>query len=137
MITNLRYTEKLLSGKEAIKEFYGFDGEHADRVVDKIERACILAGKSLDINLGHFGDVALDFILDRKGSIYFLEANSNYGHASFEKIRDIELRNCVFKSPMEYAKTPYRISDKRGDMKECSDRLFLLPQLGMQMKNLI
>ena len=61
-------------------------------------------GKCLDKNLGHYGDIALDFIVDRIGNVYFLEANANYGHASFGKVKDYELRNSVFRSPMEYAK---------------------------------
>lgn len=104
VITNLRYTEKILPGIEALKEFYDFDGEKAYMIAAKINEACIVAGKSLDMNLGHFGDVALDFILDDKDNVYFLEANTYYGHHSFRIIRDYELANRIYRSPLEYAK---------------------------------
>lgn len=104
VITNIRYTQQILPGKAALKEFYGLDGEAADSFAEKIEEACILAGKSMDINLGHFGDVALDFILDRQGNVYFLEVNAGYGHKIFRKIKDYELRDRIYKSPLEYAK---------------------------------
>lgn len=104
VITNIRYTQQILPGKAALKELYGLDGDNADRMAEKIEEACILAGKSMDINLGHFGDVALDFILDGQGNVYFLEVNAGYGHKIFGKIRDFELRDRVFKAPMEYGK---------------------------------
>ncbi|OIU70797.1 YheC/YheD family endospore coat-associated protein [Rossellomorea aquimaris] len=104
VITNLRYTEKILPGEEALKEYYGFDDSKASVAAERIKDACIKAGESLDMNIGHFGDVALDFIIDGEGDIYFLEANSNYGHESFGKIKALELRDRVFRSPLEYAK---------------------------------
>lgn len=104
VITNIRYTQKILPGKAALKEFYGLEGENADKAAENIEKACILAGQSMDINLGHFGDVALDFILDSQGNVYFLEVNAGYGHKIFREIRDYELRERIFKSPLEYAK---------------------------------
>jgi hypothetical protein len=104
VITNLRYTERVLPGEEALEEFYGFDKKETERVICKMKDACIRAGESLDKNIGHFGDVALDFIVDPKGDIYFLEANSNYGHESLGKLNDPELRKRVFQSPLEYAK---------------------------------
>ncbi len=104
VITNLRYTEKILPGEAALKEYYGFDDLKAAEAAARIKEACIKAGESLDFNIGHFGDVALDFILLETGDIYFLEANSNYGHESFTKIKDLELRDRVFRSPLEYAK---------------------------------
>ncbi len=104
VVTNLKFAEKILSGKKALKEIYGFNEKDVDQITQKIEESCILAGKSLEKNLGHYGDIALDFILDRQGNVYFLEANTNYGHASFGKIKDHELRDSVFRSPMEYAK---------------------------------
>nr|WP_243449993.1 YheC/YheD family protein [Neobacillus terrae] len=104
VITNIRYTQKILPGKAALMEFYGLVGEDTDRAAKKIEEACILAGQSMDINLGHFGDVALDFILDSQGNVYFLEVNAGYGHKIFREIRDYELRERILKSPLEYAK---------------------------------
>jgi YheC/D like ATP-grasp len=104
VITNLRYTEKILPGEEALKEYYGFDDSKVSAAAERIKDACIKAGESLDMNIGHFGDVALDFIIDGAGDIYFLEANSNYGHESFAKIHALELRDRVFRSPLEYAK---------------------------------
>jgi hypothetical protein len=104
VITNLKFTEKILLGEEALKVLYGFNPKAVNLITRKIEESSILVGKSLDKNLGHFGDIALDFILDSNGNVYFLEGNANYGQASFRKIKDYELRNSVFKSPMEYAK---------------------------------
>lgn len=104
VITNLRYTEKIVPGKEALREFYGFDGSQIDRVDKKIEKACIEAGKSLDQHLGHFGDLALDFILDLHGKVYFLEVNGNYGHTSLRKLKDTQVKEEIYKSPLEYAK---------------------------------
>lgn len=104
VITNLRYTEKILSGKEALEEFYGLDNDQIEQVKRKIEKACILAGESLDLYIGHFGDVALDFILDSNERIYFLEVNANYGHSSLRKLKNPMLKELIYKSPMAYAK---------------------------------
>jgi YheC/D like ATP-grasp len=115
VITNLRYTEKILPGEEALKEYYGFDDSKASAAAERIRDACIKAGESLDMNIGHFGDVALDFIIDGEGDIYFLEANSNYGHESFAKIHALELRDRVFRSPLEYAKALAGFSKRQKD----------------------
>jgi hypothetical protein len=115
VITNLRYTEKILPGKDALKEFYGYENKAAEKVISKINDACIRAGESLDMNIGHFGDVALDFIVDQKGDIYFLEANSNYGHESLGKINNPELRERLFKSPLAYARALAGFGDRHEE----------------------
>lgn len=104
VITNIRYSEKVLSSNEALREFYGFEEEEAKEFIEKIESSCMMVVKCLDKDLGHFGDVALDFILDSAGNIFFLEVNAEYGVASFKKIKDYQLQSVVFKSPLEYAK---------------------------------
>ncbi|MGR9047517.1 YheC/YheD family endospore coat-associated protein [Halobacillus faecis] len=104
VITNLRYTEKILPGREALREFYGFDEGQIEHVGRNIEEACIQAGMSLDQYLGHFGDLALDFILDSQGKVYFLEVNGNYGHTSLLKLKNTPLKERIYKSPLEYAK---------------------------------
>jgi hypothetical protein len=113
VITNLRYTEKILPGEDALKEYYGYAQKEAETVLSNMNEACIRAAESLDMNIGHFGDVALDFIVDQKGDIYFLEANSNYGHESLGKINDHELRKRVFESPLEYAKALAGFGDRQ------------------------
>jgi hypothetical protein len=113
VITNLRYTEKILPGEDALKEFHGYAQKEAETVLSNMNEACIRAAESLDMNIGHFGDVALDFIVDQKGDIYFLEANSNYGHESLGKINDHELRKRVFESPLEYAKALAGFGDRQ------------------------
>jgi YheC/D like ATP-grasp len=115
VITNLRYTEEILPGEAALREYYGWDEAKASAAAERIADACIKAGESLDMNIGHFGDVALDFIVDGAGGIYFLEANSNYGHESFAKIHDLELRDRVFRSPLEYAKALAGFSKRPKD----------------------
>ncbi|MCA1011490.1 YheC/YheD family protein [Halobacillus halophilus] len=104
VITNLRYTEKILPGQVALREFYGYDDDQIKSAAQKIEKACIQAGESLDQHLGHFGDLALDFILDSHGKVYFLEVNGNYGHTSLQKLNNTSLKEQIYKSPLEYAK---------------------------------
>ncbi|XXM70990.1 YheC/YheD family protein [Lysinibacillus sphaericus] len=115
VITNIRYTEQILPGKDALREFYGYDEAQAEQAASQIHAACIKAGESLDLNIGHFGDVALDFIVDQQGDIYFLEANSNYGHESFMKIKDLKLRDRVLRSPLEYAKALAGFGLRKGE----------------------
>lgn len=102
--TNIRFTEKLIAGKEALMHLYGYQENTASEKIKKIEEACILCGRSIDQFGGHYGDIALDFIFDHNDNIYFLEANSGYGHKSLALLREPQLRQEIMNSPINYAK---------------------------------
>lgn len=105
IITNIRYTDQILSGKYALMTLYEYDERLTNEIITKIEKACLLAGLSIDKYAGHFGDIALDLVFDGDTKkIYFLEANSGYAHKSLVKINDNSLREEILNRPMAYAK---------------------------------
>ncbi|WP_281659055.1 YheC/YheD family protein [Halobacillus sp. Cin3] len=112
VITNLRYTEKVMKGTDALQQFYGIGKKERARLERKVEAACLLAAARLDEDVGHFGDIALDFIISDKGDLYFLEVNANYGHASLVRIGDESLKHSVYRSPLAYAKSLTGFSGK-------------------------
>lgn len=104
IITNIHYTERLMLGKKALISIYNFDQDQASQVLKNIEDACKLASKQMNLHQGHYGDIALDFIVTEKGKLYFLEANCNYGHKSFFKTRAYTMKKNLLSGPMIYAR---------------------------------
>lgn len=105
VITNLRYTEKVMNGSDALQQIYKLGRKERKRLEKRVEAACLLAAERLDEAVGHFGDIALDFIINGDKEIYFLEVNANYGHTSLVRIGDAALKHSIYRSPLAYAKS--------------------------------
>ncbi|UCZ52468.1 YheC/YheD family protein [Bacillus shivajii] len=58
---------------------------------------------TLDQN-GHFGDIAIDFILDIDLHVWILEINKRYGYKSFSILEEPELFNEIIRNPFHYAR---------------------------------
>jgi len=58
----------------------------------------------LDKELGRFGELGLDFGIDRGGKVWLIEANSKPGRKVFLYLRDPALRHASIVRPMQYSK---------------------------------
>nr|WP_263325976.1 YheC/YheD family protein [Neobacillus sp. Marseille-Q6967] len=104
IVTNLKYVEKLLSGKEALMYLFGFHHQKAVELQTKIYESCIKVCKELDKSVGNFGDVAIDCIVDQNYQVWILEINKRYGYDSLIKMKNYKLRSTLFTTPFRYAK---------------------------------
>jgi D-alanine-D-alanine ligase-like ATP-grasp enzyme len=67
-----------------------------------MEELALRIAKSIAKNTRFLGELGLDFIVDHRGKVWFLEANLKPARAAFGQISK-DLRNLTILKPMEYA----------------------------------
>ncbi|MDQ0230437.1 YheC/YheD family endospore coat-associated protein [Metabacillus malikii] len=105
IITNLKHIAHLTDGVKAIKIAYKVDDEQAKAILQKSIEICKNVCQTLDEKLGHYGDVALDVIIDGHYKPWVLEVNNMYGKKSLQVLKEKELINKLNSTPFEYAKS--------------------------------
>lgn len=76
--------------------------EEIDYIVGEIVRLGLRIGQTLEKRSSALGDLGLDFIIDEKGKVWFLEVNPKPGRRAFSFISK-ETRKIVVSRPMDYA----------------------------------
>jgi hypothetical protein len=104
IITNLKYVDQLLSGIDAIKYLFDVNDNEANLIQQKIFDACLSVCSELDKNIGNYGDVAIDCIVDEQCHVWILEINKLYGVETLRKMKKKELMTTLFTTPFQYAK---------------------------------
>lgn len=103
--TNLKFLDHLTLGQEGIKKIFNVNEEEAERIEKNMIQSCIEFCQSLDVYGGHFGDMAVDLMVDQHKKVWILEVNTkNYGFASFKRIKNIEAFYRCKTTPLQYAK---------------------------------
>ncbi|KGA96062.1 hypothetical protein AJ85_12165 [Alkalihalobacillus alcalophilus ATCC 27647 = CGMCC 1.3604] len=103
--TNLQYTKKIVEAKEALNDIYQVNEEKNQLLYENMESLCIKLCQLLDREVGNYGDLAVDFIVDHEHRLWFLEINKIYKYKSLEQLENDELYKKIMPTPFEYAKT--------------------------------
>jgi bifunctional DNA-binding transcriptional regulator/antitoxin component of YhaV-PrlF toxin-antitoxin module len=105
IITNLKFVDSLLTGHTAIKKLFQVKDKEASKITDQMISAGIEICRLLDKEVGHFGDVAIDMIIDHNRQIWVLEINNRtYGMKSLQLMKEGEKFTKIKTTPFEYAK---------------------------------
>ncbi|MGE5390689.1 MAG: YheC/YheD family protein [Deltaproteobacteria bacterium] len=80
----------------------GWTYERITMINEGIEILALEIARTLDRHAQHLGELGLDFIIDTRGKIWFLEANPKPARKVFTII-DAEMRRRAVSRPMEYA----------------------------------
>lgn len=80
----------------------GWTDDRIDRIRGEIKELALEIARSLDHYAQHLGELGLDFIIDTRGKVWFLEANPKPARKVFTLI-DAEMRRYSVSRPMEYA----------------------------------
>ncbi len=80
----------------------GFSSARIRQIFDELEYASFKTAAALEDRTEALADMGLDYVIDRTGKPWFLEANPRAGRRSFEKL-DINIRRLAVRRPMEYA----------------------------------
>lgn len=105
MITNLKYTDQILSGHVGIKKIFNLNDYSALKVEERIHQACYEICSEIDGVIGNYGDLALDVVVDHDYNIWILEVNNKtYGFSSLKKISEGDVFFRCKTTPFEYAK---------------------------------
>jgi len=106
IISNSANRVKILSGETALEEYFHLTGEEKERKIAEIQYICARALQQLENRRNHFGDVALDFVIDEHRHVWLLEVNVNYA-AELKAKRALDEQKVlptILPAPFEYAK---------------------------------
>jgi hypothetical protein len=106
IITNTTYLDHFMQGREALQEIFALSNIEAEKLKSEMIQAAIDTCKVMDRELGHYGDVAIDMIVDKNKQAWILEANHFfYGYKGHLSVESKEANDRVRQTPFEYAKT--------------------------------
>lgn len=80
----------------------GYSQARAALIEHRLKQAALQTAESLESASEYLGDLGLDFVVDKSGQPWFLEANPRAGRRSFARMKKITRRLAV-QRPMEYA----------------------------------
>jgi hypothetical protein len=103
IVTNLKHIAHLTTGDKTIKIVFKVGDIEAKAIMNQTVEVCKELCKLLDQRLGHFGDVALDVIIDHTFKPWILEVNNLYGKKSLYHLQEYEVINKLNITTMEYA----------------------------------
>nr|WP_283244073.1 YheC/YheD family protein [Bacillus suaedaesalsae] len=104
VVSNLKYTEKVLSYHDASRFIFGFTINEEKTIEHEIIEACRAVCRELKSKKQIIGDVALDVAVDSNLKVWILEVQINY--AVDERLYNIPeaIYRKVWTTPIEYAK---------------------------------
>lgn len=101
MTANLHGGGKALSAQEWLTEEFG--SVRATQLLHQVERMAGQIPPLLEESFGRLVELGLDFGIEPDGRLWFLEANSRPGRASFRSIGDGEASSLSTSRPVSYA----------------------------------
>jgi hypothetical protein len=110
IITNLRQQEYWIKGSKALRKIYGLSkkgtASQEKKIIDICTKACEAADKT-----GHFGDIAIDFTVDKNLNVWILEMNMR----NVYPVEDRSLSHKVKGTPFLYAMSldGFNVEEKR------------------------
>lgn len=106
IITNSKFLDFLMQGREALKELFTISEKAAMNIEAEMIQVGIDTCKVMDLEIGHYGDVAIDMIVDQHQNIWVLEVNNHfYGYRKHLEVESMEAIQRIRQTPFEYAKT--------------------------------
>lgn len=100
--SNLHGGGSAASARETLSAWFGV--EQADSLMNDIKKHARRILRRLEQAYGRFAELGLDFGIDRKGRIWFLEANSKPGRAAMAAIGTAAAERAAMQ-PVAYART--------------------------------
>lgn len=108
IITNIRHLDYWMTGREAFQKIFNLDKKGAYSQVKKIINICTRACESLE-KKGNYGDIAIDFIVDKNLHVWILEMNLRQVYP----VEDPNLAPKVKRTPFLYAMSIAGFRQKR------------------------
>ncbi|WP_246939485.1 YheC/YheD family protein [Bacillus pinisoli] len=105
VVTNYKHLKTLLSGNKAIRRLFKVDKKEANTILDSTIEKCKVVCELIDEKVGHYGDIAIDVILDRHKQPFILEINNRiYGTKSLKRLKKKKIYRQIRTTPLAYAK---------------------------------
>ena len=103
-ITSTRSGSKVYRFEEFFMSILNYPKEKIDGIKAKIDDFLISTYKAIEDIYGRFGEIGIDFAIDKSGEIWFIECNAKPGKDTVYLSYDKETIKKAFLNPLEYAK---------------------------------
>lgn len=107
IISNSKNRKRIMPGEVALRKLYHLSDRQIKRKLQHIKKLCIQMIELMSKQGEHYGDVAVDLIIDRHSHVWILELQLNYA-AEIKAGRTADERAilpAILPTPFEYAKT--------------------------------
>jgi hypothetical protein len=94
--------------KHFLEEYTYYSEREIEQLIDKVRDFLISIYTALEEVYGSFGEIGIDFALDRKGRIWFIEPNSKSAKVSLMKAFDNNTFHVACANPLHYSKWLYQ-----------------------------
>ncbi|UIO40020.1 YheC/YheD family protein [Brevibacillus brevis] len=90
------------------KEFLYYSNEKIDRLMSRIKTFLFAIYTAIEKTYGTFGEIGIDFGIDKEHNIWFIEPNSKSTKISLMKAYDEKTFNQAFLNPVQFCKYLYK-----------------------------
>ena len=99
---NTSLFQKVEITENILKEL-SFSKSKIKSVIKTLHDISIRVSKSLEDNLGHLGELSVDFGLDQEGKITIIEVNGKPQKKIYDYLVNPNIKKAIYKRPMQYA----------------------------------
>lgn len=103
-ITSTRSGSEVYRFEDFYKKFFNYADGQIKEIVDRVDKFLIDCYKCIEDSYGTFGEIGIDFAIDNKGKVWFIECNAKPGKDTVYLSYDEETVRRAFLNPLEYAK---------------------------------
>lgn len=97
-----------------LDKYMNYSDDEIEEMTERVNKFLVSIYEELEEAYGEFGEIGLDFGLDRKGKIWFIEPNSKSAKVSLMKAYDKKTFHAACANPLFYAKRLYQKVDRKG-----------------------
>lgn len=90
--------------EEFFLDYLDYSWEKTERLRNKVEDFLVTVYHCMEKNYGPFGEIGIDFGIDEKEKIWFIECNAKSAKVSLKKAYDDKTLQRSFINPLEYAR---------------------------------
>lgn len=102
-ITSTRSGSNVFKFENFFKEYLHYDDIMLDKLRKRIESFLITSYKCIEKYYGYFGEIGIDFALDKEENLWFIECNAKPGKDTLYKACESEVIKKAFLNPLHYA----------------------------------
>jgi hypothetical protein len=103
-ITSTRSGSEVYRFEDFFTRFMSYSKEQVDQLKTRVDDFLIKCYKRIEEVYGVFGEIGIDFAVDRSGGIWFIECNAKPGKDTVFLSYDEETIKRAFMNPLEYSK---------------------------------
>lgn len=103
-VTSTRSGSRCIPFRKFFEKQLKFSKEEVNKLEANIFQFLLKVYECTEKAYGSFGEIGIDFAIDKKGNIYLIECNAKPAKTSLSKSADRKTRRKAFINPLDYAK---------------------------------